>query len=351
MRNALALAGLLLSAGTTATNGAEIWPLRAWSVPFDFSSPSQSIGYQPLPEGDRGLMFCVSYPHLKDAYWLSVNYGMVQEAQRLGVGFRLVEAGGYPNLERQREQIVDCVGQGADALIIGTVSFDGLTDTLLTLSEEVPIIAAVNDIADPGISAKAGVSWYDMGAAAGRVIARRHPSGSAPVRLGWFPGPKGAGWVDFVERGFRDALQGSSAQIAATKYGDTGREIQVSLVEELLDAESDLDYLVGSAPMAEAAVSILRSRGLTERIGVVSDYMTHSVYRGISRGRILAAPSDFPVVQGRLAIEMATRAVEGNLHIRHAGPQIVSVTQDSIRDLGPSDSLAPASFIPVFEVE
>ena len=330
---------------------ADTWPLEVRKDPFDYASPSTLTAYAPLPAGDRPWRFCVSYPHLKDAYWLSVNYGMVQEARRLGVGFRLVEAGGYPNLKRQIEQITDCVAQGADALIVGTVSFDGLTPAITELARNVPVIAAVNDIADPGITAKAGVSWYDMGAAAGRVIAEKHPAGSDPVRLAWFPGPRGAGWVEFVDLGFREAIDGSAATVVETKYGDTGREIQVTLVEELLESGIEVDYIVGSAPAAEAAVSILRARGLGDRIGVVSDYMTHPVLRGLRRGRILAAPSDFPILQGRLAIEMATRAVEGSLEIRHAGPAIVTVTGDSLDLLGTDASLAPASFIPVFEVE
>ncbi|SEL27270.1 monosaccharide ABC transporter substrate-binding protein, CUT2 family [Roseovarius azorensis] len=330
---------------------AESWPLETHATPFDYDSPALSLDYTPLDQAAKPWIICVSYPHLKDAYWLSVNYGMVEEAERLGVGFRLVEAGGYPNLDRQIEQIRDCVAQGADALIVGTVSFDGLTPTILELSQTVPVIAAVNDIADSGIAAKAGVSWYEMGATAGRFIAARHPPGSAPVQLAWFPGPKGAGWVSFVEAGFRDAIADSAAMIALTKYGDTGREIQVSLVEETLDSGIHIDYLVGSAPTAEVAVSILRARGLQDQISIVSDYMSHAVFRGIRRGRILAAPTDFPITQGRLAIEMAVRAIEGTLTIRHAGPRIRLVVSDTVDSTDLVGTLAPASFIPVFEVE
>ena len=100
--------------------------------------------------------------------------------------------------------------------------------------------------------------------------------------------------------------------------------------------------------MAEAAVSILRARGMTEDVKIVSTYMSHAVYRGITRGRILAAPTDFPVVQGRLAVEMAVRAIEGKLTVPHAGPQIRIVTADTVAAIGTEGSLAPASFVPVF---
>jgi protein TorT len=82
----------------------------------------------------------------------------------------------------------------------------------------------------------------------------------------------------------------------------------------------------------------------------VSTYVSHGVYRGIKRGRILAAPTDFAVLQGRLAIELAVRAIEGKLTIAHAGPKIVTLTLENIDTIGTDQSLAPASFVPVFKV-
>ncbi len=329
---------------------AEDWPLMAATTPFDDASPTRSVAYTPLPHAAKPWRLCVVYPHLKDAYWLSVNYGMVEEANRLGVSFDLYEAGGYPNLARQIEQVQTCGKRQMDALILGPVSYDGLTPAVREIAKSMPVIAAVNDMEDAGIAAKASVPWREMGAAAGRVIAARHPKGSPPVRLAWFPGPQGAGWVQFVEAGFRTALAQSSAEIVATRFGDTGIEQQVGLVEDVLDEMPDIDYLVGSGPMAEAAISVLRARGQTDRIGIVSTYISHGVFRGIKRGRILAAPTDFAVLQGRLAIEMAVRAIEGKLILRHAGPAIVTITPQNIDQIGAAESLAPASFVPIFSV-
>ncbi len=339
-----------LAALLCAPARAEDWLLQVPTVPFDDDSPTKPLLYHPLEHASKPWQLCVLYPHLKDAYWLSVNYGMVEEANRLGVSFDLYEAGGYPNLDRQIEQVRACGKRKMDALILGAVSYSGLTPAVVEIARQMPVIAAVNDIEDAGISAKSSVSWREMGAAAGRILAARHPKGSPPVTLAWFPGPKGAGWVQFVEQGFLSALADSSAQIIATRYGDTGVEQQVLLVEDTLDQLPEVDYLVGSGPMAEAAVSILRARGLSDKVGIVSTYVSHGIYRGIKRGRILAAPTDFAVLQGRLAVELAVRAIEGKLTIRHAGPRIVTLTPENIDQIGTQQSLAPAAFVPVFRV-
>lgn len=344
---ALLVAALAASAGLRA----ETWRLEAWDPPFDYRSPSRLVDYQPLDRASRKWTICASYPHLKDSYWLSVNYGMVEEARRLGVALKLVEAGGYPNLERQRAQIRQCVDSGADVLVVGTVSFAGLTDTIVDIARRIPVVAAVNDIANDGITAKAGVSWVELGARTGRLLASLHPKGSEPVKVAWFPGPRGAGWTVFVEEGFRRAVADSAVEVVLTKWGDTGTEIQLILIEEALEERPDIDYIVGSAVTAEAAVSILRARGLTGRIRIVADYFTHGVFRGIKRGKIVAAPTDFPVLQGRLAIDQAVRILEGKLTVPHAGPAIEMVTPDNIGRIGGKESLAPASFSPVFTVE
>ncbi|MBC8269059.1 MAG: TMAO reductase system periplasmic protein TorT [Rhodospirillaceae bacterium] len=331
--------------------GEDSWFLETWERPFDYSSPSRMIEYHPLDSASNKWRICAAYPHLKDSYWLSVNYGMVEEAKRLGVSLRVVEAGGYPNLARQIDQVRECTAKNTDILVVGTVSFEGLTSTLKDIASRIPVVAVVNDIADEGITAKTGVSWISMGRHIGEFLARAHPKGSAPVRIAWFPGPLGSGWVPFVEDGFRSALVGSSAEIVTTKYGDTGKEIQLVLIEEALEEWPDIDYIVGSAVTAGAAVSVLRAKGFSERIKVLADYFTHAVYRGIKRGKILAAPTDFAVVQGRLGIEQAVRVLENKLSLKHVGPAIELVETNNVNEIGTYQSLAPATFTPTFIIE
>ncbi|WP_373502093.1 TMAO reductase system periplasmic protein TorT [Aestuariivirga sp.] len=335
--------------GSAALAG-ERWQLDSWDPVFDYGGTAHRISYEPLAKAQRPWKICASYPHLKDSYWLSVNYGMVEHARRLGVRLEVVEAGGYPNLERQKLQIEACV-RNADALIVGAVSYEGLTPLMTTISKRMPVIAAVNDINSTGITAKSGVSWVSMGAAVGAYFAGLHPKGSPKVEVSWFPGPKGAGWVEFVEQGFREAIAKSSADIVTVKWGDTGFEAQLLLLEEALEEHPGIDYIIGSAVTADAAVSLLRAKNLTGRIGVLADYFTHGTYRAIKRGKVLAAPTDSPVMQGRLAVDQAARALEGSLTIHHAGPAIRVVDRVELDSLTIEESLAPAWFKPIFEVK
>ncbi|NKB62012.1 MAG: TMAO reductase system periplasmic protein TorT [Gammaproteobacteria bacterium] len=327
------------------------WKVNSWSEPFNYQSQITPIEYTPASRASKPWHLCISYPHLKDAYWLNVNYGMVEEAKRLGAKFTLVEAGGYPNIERQRQQIMQCTKSGADALILGTVSFDDLTKTISEIATEIPVLATVNDINDSGIIAKTGVSWVEMGRVTGEYIAQRHPQGGPPVRVAWFPGPKGAGWVKFIEQGFRQGIKDGEIEIVVTKSGDTGKEIQRTLVQEALEAYQNIDYIVGNALMAEAAISVLRQMNLENQTNIVSTYFTPAVYRGIKRNRILAAPTDAPVLQGRLSINQAIKILENKPFFKHLGPEIKLIDRFNFKTISMEDSLAPSPFLPTFFVK
>lgn len=328
------------------------WPIQRWQG--NASAPTGADAARPTLPPTRvshPWRLCAVYPHLKDSYWLAVNYGMVEEARALGIGLRVLEAGGYEHLARQRERITSCTTDPTiDALLVGTVSFAGINDLLAPYLARHPVLGLVNDIDASVVSAKVGVPWYQLGWKIGRWLADRHPGGSAPVDIAWLPGPQDADWVGFIDRGFREALTDSAVRIATVRHGDTGRSIQRQLVEEVLDAHSSLDYLVGNAPMAEAAVAELRRRQRADTVAIVASYVTPGVYSGMLRGRILASVTDFPVLQGRMAVRQSLRALEGQALEPYIGPSVELVEPTTLGRYPMDWMLPPAGFAPAYDV-
>jgi protein TorT len=347
-------AAVALLALASAAGAADWYPYHAEAVepPFAAGGKAKPVDYTPLPKASKKWDICVSFPHMKDAYWLGVDYGVVEEAKRLGVKMQLVEAGGYTNLSKQISQIEDCVARGANAVVIGAISADGLNGLIKTIAaKKIPVIDVINGISSPDISAKSLVSFYTMGQSAGEYLAKKHPAGGKPAKVGWFPGPAGAGWVEAAHKGFMEATKNSSLVILDPKYGDTGKEAQSKLIEDVLQANPDLAYVAGTAVTAEAAMGILRSRNLEKKVQLVSFYITPGVFEGIQKGRIMASPADSMVVQGRIAIDQAVRLLEGKDLIKHVGPKIFVVDKDNIKTTKREDVLSPASFKAQFTVK
>ena len=330
-------------------------PVDVWEPPFNTQRLRTTHSYTPLQQASKPWHFCVLIPHLKDAYWLAVNYGLAAQARDLGIQITIFEAGGYERLDVQRRQFEQCLQQGdkpVDGIIVGAISADGLNQQIaLAKKRNIPVLDLINGIDSPDISARSAVDYYDSGFQAGKYLRGLDP-GAKEVTVAWFPGPEGAGWVAAGDAGFRAALAGSHVNIVATKKGDTGKATQAKLIEKALDElpGNSIDYIVGTTVSAEAAVAILRSRGLEERTSVLAYYFGPGVNRGIRRGSILAAPADSTVIQARIAIDVMVRIMEGQPYFAHVAPQLQLIDKNNIVEWNTSTTLAPRGFRPVFSV-
>jgi protein TorT len=323
-----------------------------WNPPFNDQRQRDQKLYTPLNKAQQKWRVRVFIPHLKDAYWLGVNYGLINEARRLGIRLAIYEAGGYDQLEVQRRQIEDSLKEKPDGLIIGAISQQGLNDIVKKASDMgIPVLDLINGLSSPDIAARAAVSFWDMGNQAGLYLRRLQTQVGQPMKVAWFPGPKGAGWVAAGDAGFRKAIANGDIDIVASQYGDTGSVVQAKLIEAVLDQHAaDLDCIAGTAVTAEAAVKILRRRGLADRIKVLSYYYSPGVDRGIRRGGITAAPSDLTVLQARIAVDLMVRIIEKKDYYKHVAPMVTIVDQDNIRTWDSSTTLAPRGFRPIFSI-
>lgn len=336
-----------LVCAAACAQAADWFPLPVRSTAADGSVTQ--VPYQALPKASQPWKICVSFPHMKDTFWLAANYGVIEEAKRLGVRLQVLDAGGYTQLSNQISQIENCAAGGAQAVVIGAISQDGLGGLVSELKKKnIPVVDAFNGILSKDVAARVLTVPREEGERAGRYLAEKHPAGSPPVRVAWLPGPAGAGWVELFNAGFTAAIQGSAVQVAETKYGDTGKEVQSRLIEDLLQTHKDLDYVVGTAVTAEAAVPVLRARGATGKVKVVSVHMTPGVYQGL-KARSVDASGMAPVVLiGRIAIDQAVRLIEKKDVMTHVGPMGKVYTTVDVGTLDVGTVLAPPHFRPTF---
>ncbi|TKF33215.1 MULTISPECIES: TMAO reductase system periplasmic protein TorT [Vibrio] len=297
---------------------------------------------------------CAIYPHLKDSYWLSVNYGMVSEAEKQQVELKVLEAGGYPNATKQASQLVLCTQWGADAIILGTVSPDAYHDNLTDWVGSTPVFVTVNELTVNKIQQKilkgtVGVDWYQMGFQVGEYLAKSHPKGSGKTPIALLLGPQASGGTKPVALGFYDAIKTSDVEIAISYWADNDKELQRNLVQQVIE-QPNIQYIVGSAVAIEAAISELRAAGKTNEIGLISSYLSHGIYRGLLRNKVLFAPTDKMVEQGRLSLKQAINYLRGQPYEKHSAPVIEPLTPATLKDQIIADSLSPSEFRPVFSV-
>jgi protein TorT len=350
-----AVAFLILIAPASTLAEKKAWypvEVDVWNPPFNDQRQREQKLYTPLEKAQKKWRIRVFIPHLKDAYWLGVNYGLIDEARRLGISLSIYEAGGYDQLAVQRRQLEETLKEKPDGLIIGAISLDGLNDLVKKAADQgIPVLDLINGISSPHIMARTAVTYWDNGYQTGQYLLGLQKIAGKPLVIAWFPGPKGPGWVAAGDQGFREAVAGDLIKILHTEYGDTGSAVQGKLIESVLARDTaGLDFIVGTTVTAEAAVKALRRRDLKDNVKVLSYYYSPGVHRGIRRGDIVAAPTDCQVLQARIAVDVIVRILEKRDYYKHVAPRVQVVDGSNIRTWDSSTTLAPRGFRPIFSI-
>jgi protein TorT len=246
------------------------------------------------------------------------------------------------------------VAQGADAIILSAISSQGVVAKVEEIVDlGIPVIDYLNGIDTPKVSAHALVSFYDMGLTTADYLRTNLVDPDETVQVAFFPGPQGAGWTEITFQGFQDGVEGSNVEIVSVKWGDTGRDIQLALVEDELQANPDIDFIIGNAQAAVSAVQAVREAGLEDQVQILAFHQNPLVYDLIASADLTGAPNDHTAVQGRIAVDMAIRLLEGQRlePSNHVGPAITVMTPENLEtEFIWESTFAPKDFQPVFRV-
>jgi protein TorT len=287
-------------------------------------------------EKSKNYKIAVLVPHLKDPYFLSVNYGILQQANRNNISFELYEAGGYNHLGDQRKQFYKALKDKVNGIILASISYDKLDrDISRAASMGIPVVEVINDIQAKDISAKSLVSFYEMGYTVGEYISKI--SANDKKSVAFLPGPDGSGWAPDTYNGFMAAIkENKKSNIIVHKplFGDTGEQTQATLIKRAFHFNKDIDYLVGNAVMAQVAPEVLKSMN-NSHTKIFSTYIIPQVYEMILKGEIVAAPADKTAMQAMIAVDMLQKILDGKIAGKdfpfRAGPVIPIVTNENIK--------------------
>lgn len=316
-------------------------PVRSWPT-LQADGRVQQSDYQPLLHAAQAWPICVVLPHRKDDYWRAVDWGLKQEAARLGVRLGIYYGGGYDDLPRFNRLLEQrCLAGDYRAVIIGALSETGheaLLEKFAAAGKSV--IDLINGMDSRHIAAKSLLSFSEMGAAAARQLNATCARENRRFRIAWFPGPQGAGWVREGDRGFREALDGRCGEIVYSAFADTGIRAQQQHVELALATDAKINLIAGTAVTATIAVGVLDTQKRRDVV-VLPYYLNSSVWKLLKEKKLLAAPTDSPVLQSRIAVDLAVRALEKRVHPRRVSPQVLLIDARNLKQVAIDRALAP----------
>lgn len=286
---------------------------------------------------------CAIYPHLKDAYWLSVHYGMTQYAQKHGVNLKILEANGYQAETAAQTQWQTCLNWQSDAILLGM--------PIEAPQTHIPTFTFVNTPTIEGAAPHVGSDWQAMGRKLGQYLSDQHPQNTASVYASLLLGPKDLPTSHAFYQGLKQGLTNSSVTILTQDWGDTDKEVQRNLwLKQQAQYGEKLDYVIANAVTAEVVANHQTQHPNLKPVRILSTYLTHGVYRGLKRGKIAYAIDDQPAKQGEVAIQNAIQWLSNAPLSQNVTFRLHGITPKTLPKLSQLQ-LAPLESAPHYRIE
>jgi periplasmic protein TorT len=336
-----------------ATQAGGAFAADDWTANLMVDEKNPTAVYKPLPVGavSKPWHLCVAFPHMKDAYYVAKDYGVLLEAKRQGVSATIMAANGYDDITGQIQQIEDCVAAGGNAVLVNAVSKSGLNGMIDELAKKkIPVLDLGNGVTSDKIAAAALAQYYYAGATAGKYLAETFPAGSGKKKMVWLAGPAGSQWVEDAVRGMEEAIAGSDVDLVKVIYGDTGKAAQMKLLEDALQTYPDLTIIGGVAPAIEGAMEIVKEKNIRDK-KLIAFYSTPPIEQAVRDGIVMATVNDNNLVGSRISVDQAIRLLEGKLEVKVASRKFSIVDSKNVNTYDRATLLAPNDFKPVFKVD
>jgi len=237
-----------------------------------------------------------------------------------------------------------------DALIVGAISEAGFVRKFQEAQKAgKPVIAVLNPVDKAPTTSKVFADNVIMGEQTGKYLAEA--AGDKTSKIVALPGPAGSGWAEQFLEGLKNvADENDKLELLDEKFGDTGVAVQLALVQNTLQAYPDVNVLWGNATMIEAAIGAVHEAG-REDVKLISAYENQAMLEALKGGEILGFATQYPVLQGRLSVDLAIRALQGEKVPAFLSPIPRMVSQESLADIDMNSVLAPASYKALYTVE
>lgn len=256
-----------------------------------------------------------------------------------------LSGGGFAAVEEWKPFTVNSVDGGKTTQMAVE---PGLKNKFKAAAEKgIPTIAFINPVAEAPVTSKIFVDFKTKGRQTGEFL--KKSLGASGGKVVAFPGPQGSGWAESYLVGFKEALASSKVQLLDTKFGDAGVAEQIRLVEDSLQSYPDMTAIGGTAPTAEAAIGAVADAG-RKGVAIVASYENQAMLKAMQERKILGFGTEFPVMQARVAVNLAVSALEKRPVPKHLLVVPQMVTNETAKSLDPTMTLALAGFQPVFSV-
>jgi len=271
-----------------------------------------SSGAEQAAEEPKSPKIAVLMPSLSGRVYVSLVYGILDEAEKMGLEQPMVlAAGGYDKLDVQVKQVEDMMAAGVDAIIIMPLSEEGMTPALdRAVDAGIKVIEMGNQTTSQKVHARIRTDQVEVGKKLGEACVKAL-NGKGNVVM--FNGPTGASWSQLETDGFKGVITNHpDIKILAEKWTVYDAGVAMNTMNDLLQAFPNIDYIYTAYDTyAEGAASALETAGLKGKIKMGTVSLTPATLDMLKDGTLDYVVGTGTVAEGRMVLQTTLDVING----------------------------------------
>ena len=269
-----------------------------------------SGGSAAVPAGDDNIRIALITMDSIDQHWVTLNEGAQEAATALGVEVVFMS----PNVKddaQQIEMVNNAVAGGFQAIVVAANGPDAISGALTEAVAAGVKIIYVDSPANVPAEATFSTDNKAAGKTAGEeMLSALTAAGITSGDIGIVDVNAATGSVVARNEGFREAFAGSDFNILETQFGE-GDAAKSQTIAENYITQGVVGIFGTNEGSTVGAGNAIRASGDNSIIGVGFD-KSDVILNLISDGWLLATMAQNPDVMGRMGIEAAVAAIQGN---------------------------------------
>ena len=286
-------------------------------------------------------------PEIKGSFWISIYYGVTDEAKKNGMEVIAVEAGGFENVDKQISQIEDLIQRDVDLLLVGATSAEGIAPVVEeAISAGIPVVGLSSLPASDKLAIKIGADHYQMGTMLAQCVGDAL-GGEGEVVMA--SGPSGVIWATLRANGFKDTMEKSypNIKIVSELNTPTGRDQGVTLTEDWLQSFPDLKAIFATTDdIGAGAADAIASAGKEGSVVIATANLSPIGREYLVNGKIKCEAIQQIVLQGREGVRQGLALLKGEPYETAVTTEVLMATKENLDSLDLSEFQAPADFKP-----
>jgi TMAO reductase system protein TorT len=295
----------------------------------------------------KDLTLGFSAPDLSASFWVSMTYGVTDEAKKLGVKVVNVNAGGDNNTNQQISQLQDLLQRNVDGLIVGATDGDGVRPVVeQALNRHIPVVGLSSLPNTDKLTSAVGTDNAGMGKIQAGCLGKAL-DGTGNIAM--FAGPVGQSWAESRAKGFTDTVSKDfpNIKVVTSTHSADNRNSALTTMQDLLQRYPNINgvYTV-TDDLGAGVVDTLRSAHQADRVKVSSGNFSPAAQQLVADGGFVCIAVQEIVEQGRQAVRQAVNALRGQAVTKNVVTPVVQVDKSNVSSVDLSAVRAPEGYKP-----